>query len=62
MEKTGRANRLGYLIYCWRCVNEIGIREAAAQIGISRSTLSRVERGFEVDGATLAKILCWLLE
>ncbi len=42
-------------------MSELGIREAAAELGISPATLSRIERGESMDGATLAKILHWLL-
>lgn len=38
----------------------MGIREAAKEIGISHSTLSRVERGFLPDLETFGKICKWL--
>lgn len=37
-----------------------GVRAAAKEIGISHATLSRVERGFHPDLATLQKIATWL--
>lgn len=42
-------------------MSDAGIREVAAEIGISHGTLSRVERGEPMQGETLAKILAWLL-
>lgn len=53
--------RLGKIIKGWRDSQRLGIRAVAADIGISHGTLSRVERDENVDGATLIKILFWLL-
>ena len=41
---------------------DLGVRAAAKEIGISHATLSRVERGFHPDLATLQKIAVWLGE
>lgn len=38
----------------------IGIREAAAQVGISQATLSRIEVGKMPDLDTFAKLCAWL--
>lgn len=43
-------------------MSEVTTRDLAERIGISAATLSRVERGEAMDGATLAKILNWLFE
>lgn len=53
--------RLGKIIRDWRHFQKLGIRAVALDIGISHGTLSRIERGESVDGATLIKILLWLL-
>lgn len=53
--------RLGKVIRYWRKMADIGIREAAQQIGISHGTLSRIERGEAMEGETLAKVLGWLM-
>lgn len=53
--------RLGKVIRYWRKMSDIGIREAAQQIGISHGTLSRIERGEAMEGETLAKVLGWLM-
>ena len=53
--------RLGDVLRKWRRLSDTGIREAAKQIGISAPTLSRIERGENMDGAVLAKVLVWLL-
>ena len=38
----------------------MGIRAAAAEIGISPATLSRIERGHLPDSRTLGKVCVWL--
>ena len=53
--------RLGNVLRKWRRAEDIGVREAAKQIGISHGTLSRIERGEPMEGLTLIKILIWLL-
>jgi transcriptional regulator with XRE-family HTH domain len=39
---------------------ERGIREVAAEIGISSATLSRIERGYLPDIETFGKVCRWL--
>ena len=52
---------LGKVIRGWREREHLGIREAASQIGVSVATLSRIENGKPIEGATLIKLLDWLL-
>lgn len=52
--------KLGEVIRKWRKMSDVGIREAAKEIGVSHGTLSRIERGEVMDGKTLVKILAWL--
>lgn len=40
----------------------MGVRAAAKEIGISPSTLSRIENGHVPDVATLEKVCAWLEE
>lgn len=54
--------KLGEVLKKWRRMSDIGVREAAKEIGVSHGTLSRIERGEAMDGNTLAKILRWLLQ
>lgn len=61
MKSDGAVMKLGEVIRRWRKMSDIGVREAAKQIGVSHGTLSRVERGLPMDGPTLAKILRWLM-
>ena len=53
--------RICEILRLWRKMADLGIREAAQEMGISPATLSRVERGGDVDGKTLAKIIMWQL-
>ena len=52
--------KLGEVIRRWRKTSDLGIREVALEIGVSHGTLSRIERGEEMTGDTLAKVLAWL--
>lgn len=52
--------KLGEVIRRWRKTSDLGIREVALDIGVSHGTLSRIERGEEMTGDTLAKVLTWL--
>jgi transcriptional regulator with XRE-family HTH domain len=53
--------KLGEVIRLWRKMSDLGVREVAADIGVSHGTLSRIERGEAMDGNTLAKVLVWLV-
>ena len=53
--------RLGRIMRRWRLVEDLGLREMAATLGISAATLSRFENGHNVDGATLTRIFTWVL-
>jgi hypothetical protein len=53
--------RLGEVIRKWRVMSELSIRDAAAIIGISATTMHRFESGDDVDGRTLVTILKWLM-
>jgi transcriptional regulator with XRE-family HTH domain len=53
--------RLGEVIRKWRLMSELTIRDVAAMIGISATTMHRFESGDDVDGRTLIAVLKWLL-
>ena len=53
---------IGTMIRCWRRIEDVGLREAATQIGVSHGTLSRIERGDQMDAYTMMKLLRWLFE
>ena len=54
--------RLGKLIANWRWAEKLTVRDAAEMIGLTPSTYSRLERGYSVDGGTLAIVLTWQLQ
>jgi DNA-binding XRE family transcriptional regulator len=53
--------RLGKVIFNYRQWAGVTVRDLAKEIGTSRATLNRVERGYPCDSGTLSKILGWLL-
>jgi len=54
--------KLGKLIHIYRFSKDIGIRDMAKKIGISGSTLSRIENGKQVTSTTFYKLLKWMME
>ena len=46
----------------YRLVTKRSAQEVGTAIGISPSTLLRIEGGETPSGSTLAKVLCWLLQ
>ena len=53
--------KVGELIKLYRAMEGFNIRDFAAELDISSATLSRIERGENMDGKTLGKIMKWLL-
>jgi DNA-binding XRE family transcriptional regulator len=53
--------RLGELIRKWRFHTERDLGSVAKEIGISYSTLRRVEKGEQCDSRSLSRIIAWLL-
>lgn len=51
---------LGILLRAWREKHQLGIRAAAKQIGVSHSTLCRIENGKPTNEQNLWLILNWL--
>lgn len=55
-----RARHIGRLLVLHRASAQIGMRDLAAEMGLSIATLSRIERGHAMDADTLLKIWAWL--
>ena len=55
-----QAMRVGTMLRRWRTIEEVGVRETAKQIGVSHGTLSRNERGEQMDAKTLIKLMAWM--
>lgn len=53
--------RLSEVLKRWRRMSDLTVRDAAKQMGIGFATLSRIENGGLMDGATLGKVITWLL-
>lgn len=56
------AMKIAELIYDWRIIERLTLKQAAEQIGIPFQTLHRIEQGSKTEGRTLAVLLRWLLE
>lgn len=54
--------RIGKLLELWRTHHLLTAKAAAAKIGITPSTLRRIERGESMHADTLKTVLVWLLE
>jgi len=54
--------RLGEILRKWRIVEERPVRDLAAEIGISASTLYRIEHGEAMDAVTFLTLLAWLTQ
>jgi transcriptional regulator with XRE-family HTH domain len=52
--------RIGQLLYNWRFFAKLNVRDAAKLIGISPSSLSRIERGYFPDGPIMLTLMNWL--
>jgi transcriptional regulator with XRE-family HTH domain len=53
--------KLGLILRKYRAIQELTVRELAADIGIHFTALSRVENGDSVDAQNLMKIFNWLV-
>jgi transcriptional regulator with XRE-family HTH domain len=52
---------IGPVLKTWRHREELTLKEASVRMGVSISTLQKVESGKPLDGKTLAAILRWML-
>lgn len=56
------ASHLSEMLRQWRTIETISVRNLAADIGISAATLSRIERGYQMDLQSFLKLQTWLLK
>lgn len=54
------ATRFGRMLRLYRVYPERSVRDLAKEIGISAATLSRIERGQDMDADTLLKLIHWM--
>lgn len=52
--------RVAELIINWRFIRKLNQRDAAAVMGLSASSLCRIEKGIVPDGTTMVKLMNWL--
>ena len=52
--------RVAELITNWRFIKKYSLRDAAEEMGLSSSSLARIEKGKVPDGETLIKLVNWL--
>jgi len=52
--------RVAELLSNWRYMKKLNVRDAAAVVGISSASFSRIERGYMPDGEMLLKLMVWL--
>jgi len=53
---------LGKLLGHYQLLEKMSARQLAATIGISPSTLARIEAGEMMDGRSLSLVLAWVLQ
>jgi transcriptional regulator with XRE-family HTH domain len=52
--------RIGRMIRLYRATVDTPLRRIADDIGISASTLSRIEKGAAIDMVSFGKLIAWL--
>ena len=50
----------GHMLRLYRAHDNLTVRDLAAKTGISAATLSRIERGHEMNADTLLKLIHWM--
>lgn len=53
---------IGLMLRAWREKYDLTVRQAAPMLGISISTLSRIERGEQMDATTQLKLIVFLFK
>ena len=61
-KSKGPTHRLGRFIRVYRGTKNAGVREIAKEIGVSASTVTRIELGGMWDLHTHLRLMKWLLE
>lgn len=53
--------RLGKMLKLYRVTAGHDLRELSAEVGVSASTLCRIENGTACDMRSLAKLIAWMI-
>jgi transcriptional regulator with XRE-family HTH domain len=51
---------IGNVLNDWRTINELTLKEASSRIGLPLKTLDRIERGSDIEGKTMMKLIAFL--
>ena len=54
------ATRLAQMLYLWRTVNRLSLRNVEVETGVSKATLMRIEHGHACDAETWLRLQAWL--
>lgn len=52
--------RFAQMLYLWRTVQRLSLRDVAGETGISNATLMRIEHGHAMDLETWRKLEVWM--
>jgi len=52
--------RIGAVLHKWRINEGVTTRELGSQIGVSASTISRIENGEEISASVMLALINWL--
>lgn len=61
MAETVQNLRLGQMLRLYRTVRKLNMRDVAGEIGISASSLCRIENGKSCDMRSLGKLYAWMI-
>ena len=62
MSDSRHGTKLGAVLWAWRTLERLSIREAAQIVGVSSATWSRLEGGRHPDVETWLLLQTWLLQ
>jgi len=61
-QRKRHTGRLADVLRLYRLWKDVGMRDLATEIGVSASTICRLERGEVADWPTMWKLMKWLLD
>ena len=53
---------LGAMLRCFMAMERYSMRDLAPKIGVSPATLHRICKDYAIDGATLLKVVNWMMK
>ena len=52
--------RIGSVLHKWRINSDVSTRDLGKQVGVSASTISRIENGEDISAAAMLALIVWL--